>query len=260
MKKALLGLLVLGVAAVPASAEKQMTNIGVEQDFIFQGHVTGSESMGGGPAALYAPSEGDDPGYRGAIAAALGGSCDYYDARAGVPTLDFLLNYSCVIVWANFSFADNVAYGNVLADFVDAGGNVMLGSFCTYTIGNFLDGRIMDDGYSPVFSPSGSNWFTDDFYAGDGTTCIHDGVSSYNCIFRDDLALLGAGVQDGSYNDGVIAGAYRSDFKVIYENGSGASALGGGGDWALLHANGCTCTGGSTPVEETSWSSIKARF
>jgi hypothetical protein len=260
MKKALVGLCVLGLVATSANAAKELTNEGIERDNIFAGHVTGTEALGDGAALLYAPSEADDPGYRAALAAAVGGSCDYYDGRAGVPTVDFLLNYSCVIVWANFAFLDNVAYGDVLADYVDAGGSVVLGSFCTYTSGNFLSGRIMTDAYCPVVSPTGSNHFTSSSYVGDGTTCIHDGVGSYETIYRDILALQGSGAQDGSYADGEIAAAYRDDFAVIYSNGSGSSALGGTGDWATVKGNSCQCTGEPTPTEEGSWGSIKARF
>ena len=63
--------------------------------------------------------------------------------------------------WVNLAYADNVAMGDVLADYVDQGGNVVLGVFCTYTAGYYLDGRIMQPGYSPVYSPTGGNlWST----------------------------------------------------------------------------------------------------
>jgi hypothetical protein len=257
MKKVLSGIILLGFVAAPALA---LPNDGSGRTLKFDDNVI-SDDLGGGARILYAPSEGDDPGYRSDIAAAAGGTCDYYDARAGVPTLDFLTgNYDCVIVWANFAFFDNVAYGNVLADFVDAGGNVVLGSFCTYTSGNFLSGRIMTAGYSPVWSPTGSNHFSDSTYRGDGTTCINEGVSVLGGVYRDILALQGDGAQDGSYADGEIAAAYSPDFGVIYGNGSGAAALGGYGDWALQRANSCDCSGGSTPVEEATWGQIKGQF
>lgn len=197
----------------------------------------------GGLSILYAPSEADDAGYRAAIAAITGGTVDYFDASAGTPSLDLLNQYDCVNTWANFAYADNVGFGNNLADYVDGGGRVALGAFTTYTQGNFLDGRIMDPGYSPVFSPTGGNWFFSSPYSGDGGTCMHDQVSSYECTFRDMLDLQGSGVQDGSYLDGEIAGAYRPDFNVIHNNGSGALQLGCTGDWARLVANACNCGG-----------------
>ena len=208
---------------------------------------------------LYGPSEGDDAYFRSLIADLTGGVVDYFDARYATPSLDLLMEYDCVLVWANYAFYDNVGYGDVLADYVDAGGRVVCGSFCTYTSGNYLSGRIMTSAYCPVYSPSGSNHFASAYYSGDGTTCIHDGVTTYECTYRDYLALQGAGIQDGSYTDGEIAHAYRPDYAVVYSNGCGASQLGCTGEWPLLIANIC-CGCGSTPVESTTWGGIKAIF
>lgn len=193
----------------------------------------------GALSILYAPSEADDAGYRAAIAAITAGTVDYFDASTGTPDASLLSNYDCVHTWANFAYADNVGFGDNLADFVDTGGTVTLGAFTTFTSGNFLSGRIMDVGYAPVNSPTGSNWFFSSNYSGDGVTQIHDGVNSYECTFRDILALQGGGAQDGSYDDGEISGSFRDDFQVVHNNGSGALQLGCTGDWALLVANSC---------------------
>lgn len=193
----------------------------------------------GGLTILYAPSEADDAAYRAAIEAITGGTVDYFDASGGTPDAALLSNYDCVHTWANFAYADNVGFGDNLADYVDAGGKVALGAFVTFTQGNFLSGRIMDPGYSPVNSPSGGNWFFSSSYAGDGVTQLHDDVNDYECTFRDMLALQGGGLQDGSYLDGEIAGSYRDDFQVVHNNGSGAFQLGCTGDWAQLVANAC---------------------
>ncbi len=196
----------------------------------------------GGISILYAPSEADDAAYRAAIAAFTGGTVDYFDASAGTPSASMLAGYDCVYTWTNFAYADNVTFGDRLADHVDAGGNVVLGAFTTFTGGNFLSGRVMTSGYSPVNSPSGSNWFFSSNYAGDGVTSIHNGVTGYECTFRDILALQGGGLQDGSYLDGEIAHSYRSDFGVVHSNGAGANQLGCTGDWPLLVANACNAT------------------
>lgn len=190
---------------------------------------------------LYAPSQSDDAAYRAAIAAITGGTVDYFNASAGTPDLGLLSTYDVVYTWADMSYADNVAFGNNLAAYVDQGGVVILGAFCTYTSGNYLSGTIMSPGYCPVVSPTGSNHFTSSDYAGDGTTCIHDAVTAYECQYRDILALQGDGAQDGSYLDGEIAHAYRPDFHVIYSNGSGHTALGCSGQWAQLVANAGSC-------------------
>jgi hypothetical protein len=199
-----------------------------------------------GETILYAPSEADDAAFRAAIAAITGGTVDYFDASAGTPDVATLQSYDCVYTWANYAFADPTTYGNNLADAVDAGTVVILGAFSTYTSGNSLGGEIMTSAYSPVWSPNGTNHFLSSNYAGDGTTPIHNGVTTYECTFRDFLALQGAGLQDGSYQDGEIAHAYRPDFKVIYSNGTGAVQLGCTGQWALLVANACQV---GVPVE-----------
>jgi hypothetical protein len=258
VKKALLGAIALGIIVIPAHAATEMTNLGVERDNTFTGHVIGDDGLGGGPAVLYAPSEADDAGYRAGIAAAVGGTCDYYDARAGVPTLDFLLTYTCVHTWANFAYFDNVAYGNVLADFVDAGGNVVLGAFSAYTSGSFLSGRVMQSGYCPV--TGGTNHFSDSPYRGDGTTCMHDGISAYSATYRDILTLQGDGAQDGSFADGEIAGAYNPAFSVLYANGSGGAPVTGTGQITDWVGNSCRCSGGSTPIEEISWGTLKSTY
>jgi hypothetical protein len=207
----------------------------------------------GAPSILYAPSEADDPAYRAAMAAITGGTVDYFDASAGTPTPALMANYSCVNTWANFAYADPTAYGDNLAAYVDGGGRAILGVFDTFTSGNSLGGMIMTSAYSPVVSPTGTNHFANAAYAGNGTTCIHDTVTSYDCFFRDVLALQGAGIQDGSYVDNEIAQAYRAGGgAVIYNNGSGAVQLQGFGgcltaDWGKLVANSCLCTG--LPVE-----------
>ena len=226
------------LALVVAPAVAQTSNTGGRY-----GGPTPNDLTGGG-GILYAPSEADDAGYRAAIAGESGGPVDYWDGTAATPTLSDLAPYSCVYTWANQAYSDNVAMGDVLADFVDAGGVVVLGAFTTYTSGNFLAGRVMTSGYSPV--TGGSNHFVSSNYSGDGTTSIHDGVNAYECTFRDILSLQGPGAQDGSYQDAEIAHAYSPTFSVVYSNGAGPVQLGCTGDWARLVANSCAAL---IPVE-----------
>lgn len=192
-----------------------------------------------GPVSiLYAPSEGDDPGYRAAIAAITGGTVDYFDARASTPTALQLASYTCVYTWANAPYANNVLFGDRLADYVDAGGKVILGAFCTFTSGNSMGGRIMTSAYSPVTSPTGLNHGSNSPYVGDGTRSLHAGVLAYDCANRDILVLQGAGIVNGHYTDGEIAHAYRPDGRVVYSNGAGSiQNAGPSGDWPKLIAN-----------------------
>ncbi len=220
----------------------QTTNLGDRRPVVFGGHDL-TVGMRGGPSILYAPSESDDATFRAAISTACGGATvDYFDARASTPGAATLATYDCVFTWADFSYADNVLFGDRLADYVDNGGKVILGAFCTYTRGNYLSGRIMTPAYCPVDSPPGTNHFSSASYIGDGATCIHDGVTAYDAVYRDYLVLQGAGVQDGTYDDGEIAQAFRPDYRVIYSNGAGGSPVLGGGDWAQLICSACSCS------------------
>jgi len=189
------------------------------------------------PAILFAPSAADDPAYRAAIAALTGGTVDYFDARVGTPTAPQLAAYQAVYTFPSNAYSDRVLFGDRLADYVDAGGKVILGVFCTYTVGNPLGGRIMNPGYSPVTSPAGTNHLVLSAYAGDGSTSLHAGVLAYDGVFRDILVLQGPGIVDGHYADGEIALAYRPDGRVVYTNGGGTAAMGGSGDWAQIIAN-----------------------
>ncbi len=61
----------------------------------------------------------------------------------GTPTLEELMAWDAVIVWSNDSFDDAVALGNVLADYVDAGGGVVVSVFAntSLNVARFLQGR-----------------------------------------------------------------------------------------------------------------------
>lgn len=191
----------------------------------------------GGTTVLYAPSESDDPAFRAAVAAITGGTVDYFDAISATPSPATLASYDCVFTFTDFAYDDEVVFGNRLADYADAGGRVVLGVFTTYTQGNFLGGRIMQPGYSPVVG--GDNRLTSSDYAGDGLTSIYDQVSAFECSFRDILSPQGGGTPDGSYLDGEIAHAFNTTRNVVYSNGTGAVQLGCTGDWARLVANAC---------------------
>lgn len=235
--------------SLPASGELQHTNLGAWLPVISTGNiitpVTGDGTTG---KILYAPSEADDPGYRAAISAGAGGAVvDYFDTRVATPSVATLQQYDAVHTWANFAYLDPTGFGNNLAAYNDAGGTVVLGAFCTFTQGNSLSGTIMTAAYNPVTSPTGGNHFTSSNYTGNGVTCIYNGVTSLSCQFRDILVTQGLGKIDGTYQDNEICHAYRASGpigggEVVYSNGSGASALGGTGQWGTAVGNACSCS------------------
>jgi hypothetical protein len=253
MRKTLLVLLALALASFAGQASAK-TNLGSTAEPVFTGHVITPDA--GGTRVLYAPSESDDPGYRASIASQISGTCDYYDARYSTPSPSFLTGYDCVMTWANYSYFDNVGFGNNLADFVDGGGHVILGAFAAYTSGNYLRGRIMDDTsrYCPV--RGGFNHFSMSFWDGtDAGACVHSGITSYGCTYRDYLTLV-AGSVAGRYQDGEIANAINAVQDVIYANGAGGYPLFPSGQDAARAGNGCTC-GGPSATTPSTWGAMK---
>ncbi len=78
--------------------------------------------------------------------------------RCAVPTLTQLQEISAVLVWSNTSFGNPVGLGNILADYVDTGGGVVLATYI-FSQSWRVDGRILTQGYSPflVGSPISSS-------------------------------------------------------------------------------------------------------
>jgi hypothetical protein len=251
MRKTLLVLLALALAGFAGNASA-MSNLGSSATPVFMGNDITPDA--GGPRVLYCPSESDDAAYRAALAAQIGGTCDYFDARFGVPSLT---DYDCAMTWANYAYFDNVAMGNALADFVDADGSVVLGAFCAYTSGNFLSGRIMTDTarYCPVLG--GFNHFSLAFWDGsDAGCCVHAGITSYGSTYRDFLTLV-AGSICGRYTDGEIANAINTPYgDVVYANGAGGFPLFPSGQDAQRAGNACLC-GGISATESSTWGAVK---
>ena len=52
-------------------------------------------------------------------------SVDIFNAHVSTPTLSELSNYDAILVSSNYQFANSLAIGNVLADYIDAGGGVV---------------------------------------------------------------------------------------------------------------------------------------
>jgi hypothetical protein len=260
MKRTVLGLSVVAFAATGvltassfADGKMQMTNLGELRALPTSHNVlTVTPADRGTGAVLYAPSEGDDPAYRAAIAACTGGVVDYFNASSGTPTVDQLSLYDCVHVWANFAFADNVGYGNNLAAFADGGGTVVLGAFCTYTSGNFLSGAIMTAAYCPVVSPAGNNHFataTD----GQGDCCEYSCVTgTITAFYRDFLVTQGAGVACSNFieDNEIATGHNTSGPSVIYCNGSGGAPIWDGSQVGAWVGSACLCSVGPECKED----------
>jgi hypothetical protein len=194
---------------------------------------------GGMVSVLYAPSNSDNPTFRSALAALVGGPVDYVDTRTVTPTLEQLLQYDCVFTWSNYPYADRWGFGNALADYVDVGGKVILGQWAYLGLSNYpgsLYSRILDPAYCPVEYHSWSSGT----YAGDGVACVHSGVVEYASDYVDVVSLWPGSQSDGTFDGGNLAVAWRPDRKVYYSPGNTGGSF-STGDWVRLTANMCTC-------------------
>jgi len=92
----------------------------------------------------------------------------------GTPPLATLLEYDAVITWSNASYDDAVTMGDVLADYVDAGGGVVVAVFANTSTNaaRFLQGRwLTDPGYIAIPQNGG---FVDGLAAGLGQVLVED--------------------------------------------------------------------------------------
>ncbi|UCG52209.1 MAG: choice-of-anchor D domain-containing protein [Candidatus Latescibacterota bacterium] len=79
---------------------------------------------------------------------------DIFDGGTGNPALSTLLEYDAVILIANTPYADPVGLGDVLADYVDEGGGVVM-TLASFISSWSVQGRLLTDGYFPFTVGSG---------------------------------------------------------------------------------------------------------
>ncbi len=79
------------------------------------------------------------------------------DAARETPTLADLLAFDGVIVWSNDQFDDPFTLGDVLADYIDAGGGVVVAIFANVSVRSYsvLLGRFLEGRYSCIDYPGG---------------------------------------------------------------------------------------------------------
>lgn len=85
----------------------------------------------------------------------MGTEIGYVDIRTVAPTLETLQDYDVVLVYTWYASSVAAAVGDVLADYVDDGGKVVLLQ-AAFTTSWGLSGRIMTAGYSPLQLAAGA--------------------------------------------------------------------------------------------------------
>ena len=108
---------------------------------------------------------------------------DTYDARSGTPDLSYLQNYDVVLTWSNYVYANPNGIGDVLADYVDAGGKVINLMFSMGTHGWQMGGRFMSENYTAM-NGTGILYSTSCLGTYDPTHPIMQGVTNVCDLYR----------------------------------------------------------------------------
>lgn len=183
---------------VSATASSTVLQFGFEDDHSFLGlddiSLTKAPPNTGGPVAVYgapATNTWNNDVTNKIVGTGFFPRADGYLVSPGnaVPTLAQLQQYSSVLVYSDAPFNDPVALGNVLADYLDAGGGVVLATFGFYNSNsNNIQGRISSAGYLPL-TVGGYTTGNGETLAADeplhpilsGVNSFNGGTSSYHC-------------------------------------------------------------------------------
>ncbi|MBN2098470.1 MAG: hypothetical protein JW753_02620 [Dehalococcoidia bacterium] len=127
---------------------------------------------------------------------------DVFEAREGTPSLPLLQGYDAVLVWSAYAFADAVALGDVLADYADSGGGVVVATWVWVGSPWGLEGRLMDEWYTP-FVRAGSSLFSDASLGWHNTAHpIMAGIGSISGYYRDSVSVIPGADLIAEWDDG----------------------------------------------------------
>lgn len=146
----------------------------------------------------------------------IAGNLDLFDARTAVaPTLSELLAYKAVFVFSDSPFNNPVGLGNVLADYVDAGGGVVQATFSNFTA-YALAGRWETENYVPMALGSYGTSTTLGTIS-DPSSPIMAGVNSLSSgssgYYSSATTLRAGGVLIASWADGAPLVVLNSNFN-----------------------------------------------
>lgn len=179
---------------------------------------------------------------------------DYIDGSTALVPLATLQNYTCVFTWNNFQYISG--QGDLLADYVDLGGKVVI---CGWAITQCY-GRIIDDAdYCPMIG--GSNEFQ---YVNLGTTYAHDildGVSTIIDIHNWVMASMESGAYLIAENSmGTPLAAINVGNSVVALNLVAGDYINWSGDGWILINNSIKYLMESVSLDATTWGNIKTSF
>lgn len=135
----------------------------------------------------------------------------------GTPTLSQLLQYDALLCYTNSTPADHNAWGDVLADYVDAGGGVVVAVFAnsTLTAGRNIGGR-WQNGYEVVLDQGGT---TSNAGAGLGNVPV-PGHPVMNGVTAFTGGTLGSRPTSTALEQGAFVVAEWTDGKILVAQGA----------------------------------------
>lgn len=74
---------------------------------------------------------------------------EVFDCASNTPTLEYVRGFSCVVLVSSDPFRDSDALGNIIADYVDSGGRVVL-TVAAFEGNRAVRGRFAQQNYLPV--------------------------------------------------------------------------------------------------------------
>lgn len=136
---------------------------------------------------------------------------DFFAAGTATITAIDLAPYSVVIVMSGNFYLDYVTTGNVLADWIDAGGSLIMVSW-SY-VGQFtIQGRLLTDGYYPITAIINNNLART--WDGVNSHSILDGVMSFTTSNSHNVDIQPGAAVLASYTDGIPMIAQKGSVLV----------------------------------------------
>jgi len=138
------------------------------------------------------------------------------DARCtgSKPALSTLRAYDVVVAWTNCTPTDSVGWGNLLADYVDGGGHLVLASFSWYGPSTDFDGRIAAPGYSP-FDSGAARFTSNPLGVYDALHPLMAGVLSVTSVFRNTVTVDPGATLVARWADGVPFAAVNDACNIV---------------------------------------------
>jgi hypothetical protein len=109
-------------------------------------------------------------------------------AQSNAPTLETLCQYQSVLVYSDlyngYSFNDYNSLGNVLADYIDLGGGVVLGYGAYYYTSYGIGGRFQTDNYYVMPYGTSYNYYYGDYLGSyDSSSPLMENVNQFYCYY-----------------------------------------------------------------------------